>query len=161
MLREFWAKPDSIMSAAVFLLYLQVFCMYVYVWLCVYHLSPRFSWNANIQWPHQFRILGMLFLHNPKVIICHSEWIPHTSLSLSLDYTEHKKDKGIIKENGFFLLPFCATVSQVSQCLFSAWLCVRLVRRAARVCKKPSLQEAVFLTSLLCLPLLVFISSVR
>lgn len=124
--------------------------LYVNVSVCVslyvYHLLPRFLWNANIQSLCQFRILGVMFLHNPTVIIYLSEWIPHTSLSLALDYTEHKNHKGVIKENSFFFLSTFMKHSQFSQCLFSVWLCVRLSaegsqgthRRESPFCKELS-----------------------
>lgn len=136
--------------------------LYVNVSVCVslyvYHLLPRFLWNANIQSLCQFRILGVMFLHNPTVIIYLSEWIPHTSLSLALDYTEHKNHKGVIKENSFFFsLPSWSTVNSAS--VYSVCDCVwGSLPRAARghTEEKAHFARSCLRDSLLCLPLLVF-----
>lgn len=120
-----------------------------YVRLCphasmyVYHLLPRFLWHAHIQSPHQLRILGIMFPRNLKVIICHSAWLPHTSLSLFRDDAEHKEDKGVIMENGFSPLP-PGPQSAGSASVYSVRGCARLCAEGSQgthrwespVCKK-------------------------
>ena len=85
--------------------------------------------------------------------------MPNTALSLPLDYTEHRRCKGVIKENGFFPPSPCLCHTQAAQPVF-----IQCVAVCKALCggqpedtqkRKPSLQEAVFVDSLVCLPLLL------
>jgi hypothetical protein len=120
----------------------------VCVCVCECDLVHIFLWNANMQWPRQFRILDVTFLHNLNVIFILAEsFLPNCLCPWTTK-----------KEEIFFSFSAYVPLSVTSASIFLSCDCMQLCAEGSQGTHKwaSPVWEAVFLAWLLYLPLLVF-----